>query len=379
MPLTTTLLIGSDNILQGGMFEPHTNTITLDIKWCADVDEAQTVGNSHEVQAWLADTTKTSGVIGVPGFPAQFYNGTAWANFVPNTEFGMWRVRSVDVKPNGADNQRWTATITQTNMGKLYNTASTPSLYGVPSVTVNTVSRPKTVNAWRANPTPWEESTDAIYDDGSADNNGLLMTVCPYDWQFCDSDKDIGGTEIDINGGNATQYNVGQDQITIEFLTRSPWTDANDVVQQDPKWLNLYWLTNLINSRNAETWFGYDPGFLLVSDVAVQPMHHEFKRVTMTLLYDKWKHGNQRPWVTSTGIVAATNTCSGAPNPTGNELVNLTASYVGWLQPFQLLGSFGTAPGANLFPNGVWDDIWDKIGGFPSSSYSPNLVPDGCE
>ena len=377
MPLQTTLLKGSDNIAQGGMFEPHTHTITLDIKWCQDGEENQTVSNSHEVQAWLADSTKTSGVLAVPGFPAKFYN-TAWANFVPNTEFGMWRVRSVNVTPNGADNKRWTATIVQTNMGKLYNTATTPALYGVPSVTVNTVSRPKTVNAWRANPTAWDEATDTIFDAGSGDNNGQLMTLCPLDWQFCDSDKDIGGQEIDINGGNATQYNVGQDQITIEFLARSPWTDEADVVQQDAKWLNLYWLTNLINSRNAESWFGYDKGYLLVSDVAVQPMHHEFKRVTVTLLYDKFKHANQRPWVTSTGIVAATNTCAAAGPPVGFELVNLTASYVGWLQPFQLLGSFGTDPGINLFPDGVWDDIWDKIGGFPSSTYAPNLTVDGC-
>ena len=107
-------------------------------------------------------------------------------------------------------------------------------------------------------------------------------------------------------------------------------------------------------------------------------MHHEFKRVTLTLLYDKWKHANQRPWVNSAGVVSAKDSCAGITGDgDGIDLINLTAYAVGWLQPWQSLGSLGSDP-KSLFPTNVWDDAWIKLAGVNGDGYSV-VTPDTCD
>ena len=355
MSIETTILKASNNLQQGGMFESHTQTIELFIRDC---QASPTITSAFLVQEFLADTDKGYGVLAVAGTAFKTSDDSGWVNFLPNTEFGEWRVRSVVVAPD-QDKNAFRVTVTQTNMGMMYSTADTPALLGSPSVSVNRVSRTRSINAWRSNPDMWPEQVGGYVDEGSDSNGwGAIYSNCRYDWSLCNTTRDISGVAIDINGGNAVQANVGQEQITIEFLARSPYVDALDETRNDEQWTNLYWLQNLLNTRNAEEWFGFAPGYLLVVDIAIQPIHHEFKRVTLTLLYDKWKHASQRPWVTSAGVVAHKDNCDGIEvdeEDEGFPLFNLTASVVGWLQPFQQLGSLGTDP-ADLFPQFVFLD-----------------------
>ena len=374
MTIEATILKASNNVRHGGMFENHEHTINIHIKDCG---AEPILTAAYLVQEYLADTTKSSGPLAVVGTAFKTKGDSGWGNYLPNTEFGEWRVRNVNVVPHGQDNNAWQVTISQTNMGMMYNTADTPALYGVPSITVNNVARTRNVNAWRSSPEMWTESIGCTYDAGESTNGwGAIFTNPSSDWAFCNTERDIDGTPIDINGGNAVSFNVSQEQITIEFITRSPYVDAENNTKNDVQWTNKFWLNNLINTRNAENWFGYDKGYLLVLDIAVQPLHHEFKRITMTLLYDEWKHASQRPWVTKTGIVAATNTCSTDPPEEGQPLINLTASVVGWIQPYQKLGSFGTDPQEALFPTYVFDDAWLKLAGANSTTYAPATEED---
>ena len=371
MSIETTILKASNNLQQGGMFESHTQTIELFIRDC---QASPTITSAFLVQEFLADITKSYGVLAVAGTAFKTSNDSGWDNYLPNTEFGEWRVRNVNVRPD-QDKNAFRVTVTQTNMGMMYSTAETPTFIGSPSVSVNRVSRTRNVNAWRADPEMWPEELGLFKDPGEGTKGwGAILNNCSTDWAFCSTGRDIEGTSIDINGGQATQFNIGQEQITIEFLARSPYVDALDETKNDAQWTYLYWLQNLLNTRNAEEWFGFAPGYLLVVDIAIQPMHHEFKRVTMTLLYDKWKHASQRPWVTKTGIVAYTNSCPATIDPPdpdiGDPLVNLTASVVGWLQPYQTLGSFGTDP-EELFPQFVFQDAWLKLGGNTATNYTP--------
>ena len=378
MTIEITILKGSNNLQQGGLFENHTQTIELFIRDCQAVP---TITSAFLVQEFLADTTKSYGVLAVAGTAFKTKGDGSWDNYLPNTEFGEWRVRNVSIKP-GQDKNAFRVTVTQTNMGMMYTTAETPSFLGAPSISVNRVSRTRNVNAWRSDPELYTESLGLFSDAGSPEDGwGAILNNCSSDWAFCSTGRDIEGTSIDINGGTPTQFNIGQEQITIEFLARSPYVDALDETKNDAQWTNLYWLQNLLNTRNAEAWFGFDPGYLLVTDVAIQPMHHEFKRVTLTLIYDKWKHASQRPWVTKTGIVAYTNNCPTEVDPgdseAGSPIVNLTASSVGWLQPHQKLGSFGTNP-EELFPQFVFADAWLKLAGSNGSAYTA-AVEGTCE
>ena len=376
MTIEVTVLKGSNNFHQGGIFESHTNNIELMIRDC---QETPTITAAYLAEEYLADASKSSGVLCVAGSAFKVRGDGAWVNYIPNTEFGEWRVRSVKVMP-GNDSNCWRVTATQTNMGLIANTVNTTNqYYGVPSMSVNKVSRTRTVNAWRAQPEGWTERAGTQIDAGSSNGWGALYLNCPEDWQFCNTSQDIGGNPIDINGGQAVQYNVAQEQITIEWIARGSYVDAEGTALGSQKFSDLFWIQNLLNTRNGENWFGFAPGYLLVSDVSIQPLHHEFKRVTMTLLYDKWKHAVQRPFVTKTGVVAFTNSCSSDPPEEGFPIANLTASYVGWLQPFQTIGSFGTNP-IDLFPAYVWDDVWLKLYGQNASDagYTP-VAAEGCD
>lgn len=374
MTIELTVLKGSNNLQQGGMFENHTQTIELFLRDC---QAEPVITSAFLVQEYLADTTKDSGVLAIAGTAFKTKSDGGWANYLPNTEFGEWRVRSVNVRPD-QDKAAFRITVTQTNMGMMYTTAETPTFIGAPSVSVNRVSRTRNVNAWRSNPTMWDEALGLFKDEGDSENGwGAVLNNCSDDWSFCNTERDIEGRPIDINGGQATQFNIGQEQITIEFLARSPYVDALDETRNDAQWTYLYWLQNLLGTRNAEEWFGFAAGYLLVSDVAIQPMHHEFKRVTMTLLYDKWKHASQRPWVTKTGVVAYTNSCPSDPPDEGEPLVNLVASIVGWLQPYQELGSFGSNP-SGLFPQFVFQDAWLKLDGTNGDTYTA-AIEGTCE
>lgn len=385
MPSTITmhLLKEADNLQLGGMFEAHTHTATLIIEECGTLAEGEdyTLTSATRVRNYLADETRQAEYAAEVGSEFLYWTGSAWDGFLRNTEYGSWRVRSIKVDSVRDRENTYRVTITSTNMGKMANDAESPLLLGAEQCTSNSVARTRQVNAWRAGTLTFPvESAGTLADDPdpSVSQAGRLYDNCPGDWQLCHTGQDCGGNRIDINGGNPTQYNTGQEQVTLEYVMRMPWLNWS-TQESLTQWANLYLIRNLINTRNAEPWFGYDAGYLLVSDVAVQPMHHEFKRVTITLLYDEWKHANQRPWVTKSGVVAATDTCEASDVPVDEEgLPNLTAEQVWWVQPYQQLGSLGIDPATYLFPDGVWEQWWYQLDGTDGSGYAPKSTPDGC-
>ena len=381
MAIETFILKSTDNVRQGGPFEAHNHSISLLIEDCGGT----ALTSSSLVLEFLADPSKSYSVLADVGRSFRVQSEDTWVDYLPSTEFGAWRVRSIDVTAHDSKANTWKVTIMQGNMGAMKATDEAETIFGVPSLSVNKVARTRKVNAWRAAPEYF--GTDTLgteLDAGSSELNGAgaIWANCSDDWSLCTTGDDCGGIPIDINGGNPTQFNVGQEQITIEFISRAPFANWGESLEESmvtsPLWTNLYYLTNLLNTRNAEEWFGYAKGYLLVADVSVQPLGHEFKKVVLTLLYDKWQHADQRPWMTSGGVVSTLDTCSDVTPDEGDfNLVNLTASTVWWLQPYQQLGSLGGSPRLDLFPVGVMDQADYQLQG-----QVPNFVPaelEGCE
>ncbi len=373
MAITERYIVGSDNITHGSEFEPHRHTATLFIEECSETVE-------EGGDPWTRDLTTAQDVLtylqsdsgswrAMVGYELEYAGtGSAWISLIPHTEFGKWRVRNIDIKERRDKQYAWDVVITSTNMGFMPDTkadqTSSFNGFGLPDISVNTVTRPRNTNAWRAG----ELTIPADTLGPATTNDPTLFSWCHDDWQLCNTAQDAGGIPIDINGGQPTQTTTNSEQITIEYVVRADWQDWGPVWETDENYNYLPTLQKAVNARNAENLFGYAPGYLLLTDVAIQPLHHEFKRVVLTLQYDAWKHAVQRPWITSGGVVRGQNSCEGGEVPDGyTALVNLTALQVWWVQPYLSAFSLGATP---QFPIGVWDTAWRRLYG-DDPDYTP--------
>lgn len=366
--ITERYIVGSDNITHGSEFDAHRVTTTLFIEECPDTpEEGETwerqLGDANDVLSYLqSDVGQYRAMV---GYELAYYSTDAYISLLPHTEFGAWRIRTIDIKERRDKEYAWDVTITSTNMGFMPNTGADQTNFdgfGHPDVSINTITKPRNINAWRA-------GNVTLPADTLGPSTGTnLFSWCPEDWQLCNTSQDAGGTAIDINGGQATQTTTNSEQITIEYVVRADWQNWGAVWETDENYGYLPTLQAGVNSRNAEALFGFDPGYLLLTDVAIQPLHHEFKRVVITFLYDSWKHALQRPWITSGGVVRGEDTCGGGEVPEGyTALVNLTAIQVWWLQPYLNAFSLGSDP---KFPLGVWQTAWRRLYG-DDPDYTP--------
>ena len=348
--MTTTVhhLRGADDLAAGGSFEPTSSSSTLCIEQCDTI----TLSNANAVHQQLA-------ALGIDGYKAAVgkpftINGT---NASASTEFGPLLVRSLTVVEHPDKPNAWIVQIEETSMGSPIILGDTPT--GSPDLTVNQTSRTRNLPTWRADYGNIVLGTDTIVQPGGSD-----FYFDPAEWAMCDSTADdVVGVPVDV-GGKPISYAVNQRHISIEYIARSPWKDWSGSWRGEAFYNEAVSLSTQINKRNAEPLFGFGVGELLLADVSIQPLHHEFKRVVLSFVWDYWKHADQRPWQTKSGIVATTDQCGDQTS----DLVNMQAETVWWTQPY--LGAFtmGANP-ANDFPAGVWGGIWDKLNA-DSSGYT---------
>ena len=347
----------SKQMRQGSQFEPHTITHRMKVIDCGTPETAELLTPQDVLDKLSQGGAAAGGYKAMVGSPFEYFDGS----YVDaSTEYGAWITRSIDVTPLPNQRYSWDVTITQTNMGRLVTSSATeddPASYiGDIDVAFNQTSLGKKQQAWRSIP--------AVAEDTMGSSAGTyLMDFCPEPWKFCSStDDDIGGVDIAINKAQPIQITTSSTQINIEWVVRGPITKADGTIvtpyvnaDDVAPYLAIPTLESMIGSRNADTLGQFEPGYLLMESIGVQPMHYEFKRVSMVMSYDPWKHAMQRPWVTTSGPVIGVESCpsDGEEQP---DILNLGALAVGWVQPYLGGFTFGSDPDA-LFNNGFFPEL----------------------
>ena len=356
-------LRGGDDIIYTGLFDPTSSASILILWECSDGSEGwtPTYQTSKDVVDALANNDlRFRAAIGLP---FEEYDGTNWNLVTAPTEFGPMLVRSFTVEEHPDKQNAWRITLQESGMGSLVDDDG--AAQGSPAVSVNVSARTRNTDAWRVSkvtlPTDSLDEEEEYYFDY-------------LNYQYCDSSQDIGGTEVDINGV-PVKTAIEQNAITVEWIVRSPYRQWDGSYVQTgavATYLNALALGNTVGARNAEELWYYPMGTLRCTDVAIQPLHHEFKRVVWTLLADEWHHADQRPWVGKQGVIKTVEAPCDIED--GNS-PNFFADAVFWRQPYLQAFSMGNNPDG-YFPAGGWDAAWWKFGTDPSS-YSPAYPSEG--
>ncbi len=348
-------LRGGDDINYVGPFEPTMSRSTLILWECPQEPIVDDEGNET---SWVPMYNSAASVVtalaggnlrfrAAIGLTFDEWGGT-WTSVTPGTEYGPMLVRSLSVEEHPNKPFTWVIKVEESSMGNLTdNGAIDGNGQGDVAMSVNVSARTRQMNAWRI-------GASLLPKD---------MLAYPYflfdPYQMCDPDvQDMGGDSIDYKG-QPQQIPIEQNVITVEFIARSPYRLWNGEYKQNGEvnyYENARALGNAVGTRNAEALFGYRQGYLLLADVALQPLHHEFKRVVLTFVADVYKHCEQRPWATEDGVVATREFCG-----SDATLVNLQATAVWWTQPFLQAFTMGENPDA-YFPTGGWDKLWAKFG-----------------
>lgn len=347
---------GGDDIIYGGLFEPTTSASTL-ILWECLEEEGDTIQFETAKDVMDALANNDLRFRAATGLPFQEYDGSAWEYVTAPTEFGPMLVRSMTVQEHNQKPNAWVIDIQESSMGSM--TDADGSAQGSPAISVNVSSRTRNVDAWRTGamtmPADALDPDEEFYFD---------YTV----YQACDSSQNIGGTELDINGV-PVKTNVEQNVITVEWIVRSPYRLWDGSYKQDEEcavYLNALALGNAVGARNAEPLWYFPLGALRCTDVAIQPLHHEFKRVVWTLVADEWFHADQRPWTGKQGVI---RTIEAPCDISENDSPIFFADAVFWRQPYMQAFTMGENPDG-YFPAGGWDAAWWKFGTDPAN-YSP--------
>ncbi len=350
-------LRGGDDIIYTGLFEPTSSASVLILWECSDGTESwePTYKTSKDVVDALAsfDLRFRAAI----GLPFEEYDGTSWNPVTAPTEFGPMLLRSMTVEEHPNKPDAWQITVQESSMGSLVD--GDGGAQGAPAISVNVSARTRNVDAWRTGamtmPTDTLDAGEQFYFDYT-------------EYQYCDSSQNIGGTELDVNGV-PVKTSVEQNIITVEWIVRSPYKLWDGSYKQDGEvatYLNAMALGNTVGSRNAEALWYFPVGTLRCTDVAIQPLHHEFKRVVWTLVADEWHHADQRPWTGKQGVI---RTIEAPCDVSEGDSPIFFADAVFWRQPYMKAFTMGENPDG-YFPAGGWDAAWWKFGVDPSN-YSP--------
>ena len=377
MTITATLLNDGRDHTRGAQFENHSQSYVLCVEEC-------TTG-----QPELYDATQVLELLATTGISTyrvkqdaalEVGSGATWEPLTPATEYGRWLCRNISCTPNPNKKNSWVVRILETNMGRMY-VAETTTYEGDADVSVNWTATGKKQQAWRSQPELPEEVRGAVNPD-----NPYEYFWCKNVWDFCTSAQDIGGEPCAFGMAQPIQLTTRQSSIQIEYVVRAPikefdGTDITPYVNSAgvSPYLGLQALEAMVGKRSWQDIGSYEAGYLLMENVSVQPLHYEFKRVTISMTYDEWKHAFQRPFTTKSGVVAGEITCADGGEDVADgaiEIVNLGAMFVGWLQPYSNSFSFGETPDY-LFNDGTMSEVFWKLGADPSTYV--NEAPGSCE
>jgi hypothetical protein len=276
MTWSATILRGNDD-LDVKPFEPVTSSgmVLVDDGGEADV-------TSQIVLRKLASLDTDLGIGIMEGAVVQLWNGSAWVYDTPSLAFGEMLVREISCVEHPDSANKWKVEYMSSGFGPVLTSGG--DTIGSPQISVGVVSRPRMAAAYRAKVTP---PADVIVADA--------FTTTP--WR---DGTDIAGEKVDINT-SPVSIPIDQTLITITWVLRWPfqdwdglWVDSTGAAAE----IGLAAIAeDWVGGRNTVAFMGFGIGSLLMESVEVQPLHHEFKTATMTLIWDEWHHAQQMPLV----------------------------------------------------------------------------------
>lgn len=377
MTINIHLLDTGRNTQRQAQFESHSQTYRLVVEECPVSQD----------QRQLYDATQVLEMLGTTGIGTyrvkqdsafEVGSGSTWQPLTPPTEYGRWLCRSIAASTHPQKANTYIVEVQETNMGRMYvaeapaegDEESSGGYVGDLELSVNWTATGKQQQAWRGG------DIEIATDEPGPMVSDFINQWCPKPWAFCTSAQDIKGSDIGFGMAQPIQLTTRQSQIQIEYIVRAPihtfdgdfitpYVNSNNV----SPYLALTSLEAMVGRRNWNPIGSYEPGYLLMSDVSVQPLHYEFKKVVLTLNYDEWKHAYQRPFVTKSGVVAGEFTCADIDEDIADgatEIINMGALYVGWLQPYLQAFTFGEDPDY-LFNDGFMSEVFWKLMADPST------------
>lgn len=284
-----------------------TSAGTIMVDTCGD-----TGVTSIDVVKALSESDTNLGVRVREGLPIQTYVGSTWTNADPTLDLGEMLVRSIACTEHEDRPGLFRVNYESSGIGPFLETLGNPgtqTILGTPHIQISTVSRPRMAAAYRAGCTP---KTDQTITSGTPD-------VWDVDTDWHDG-QDIGGVKIDVNTAPLT-IPIDQTVISFSYPVRYPYREWGET------WTgcrNLTTMNDGIGGRNAETFLRFPAGSLMLESIDIQPLHHEFRMVTMTLVHDQWHHAQQVPKVVAQFA---------APTETNTTTLQSHAAYVLWQQP----------------------------------------------
>ena len=269
----------------------------------------------------LSQSDTALGVRLAEGKPFQVYSGSTWVNSDPTLHQGPMLCRALACKEHEDRPGLFQVDYETSGVGPYMSADSTPVMLGTPYFQVSTVSRPRMAAAYRSGCTIPSDDT-------------IITSSTPHvfnvdtDWH---DGQDIGGNPIDLNTAPMT-IPIDQTVISFSYPIRYPYKDWEG-------WYgcrNLTVMNDAIGGRNAEPFLQFPKGSLMLESIDVQPMHHEFRMVTITLVYDQWHHAQQVPKVVAQFA---------APTETDTTTLQSHAKYVFWQQSHPDLWYVNTTAG----------------------------------
>ena len=276
MTWSATILRGNDD-LDVKPFEPVTSSgmVLVDDGGEADV-------TSQVVLRKLASLDTDLGIGIMEGAVVQLWNGSAWVYDTPSLAFGEMLVREISCVEHPDSANKWKVEYMSSGFGPVLTSGG--DTIGSPQISVGVVSRPRMAAAYRAKVTP---PADVIVSDA--------FTTTP--WR---DGVDIQGQKVDINT-SPVSIPIDQTLITITWVLRWPFQDWDGVWVDSTGAAAEIGLAAIaedwVGGRNTVAFMGFGIGSLMMESVEIQPLHHEFKTATMTLIWDEWHHAQQMPLV----------------------------------------------------------------------------------
>ena len=322
MTWTYTLLRGGDD-LDAKPFEPVTSGAV------ALVDSTGESGVTAEtVLQKLASRDATFGLAVQEGSTVERYDAatSAWVDDNPTLSFGPMLVREIAVVEHPDNQDLWRVEFQVSGFGPVMSSGNT---IGSVQISVGVVTRPRMAPAYRCDvATPADVLSSGAFTEAPWING-----------------NDIGGKSVDINT-SPVSIPIDQTVITIQTVKRTPfqdWTAAWVGPDGSASTLGLEAIADdWVGGRNSDAFMGFPIGSLLMESVELQPLHHEFKTQTMTLIYDQWHHANQMPLVNPQFNIPTTPNATTAMSHTTTVLWNQTF-WDAWEIPASGAPFFGTA------------------------------------
>lgn len=283
MTWSARLLRGADD-LAVRWNEPSTTRATLIVDTCGE-----TGLTSGDVLAKLSASDSAFGFRIRLGLPAQAWDSStsSWVQLDPVLSYGVMLVRTLDITEHEERADLWRVEYEASGFGPpLGNIGGNEVELGPPNITVSTASRPRTVNAYRIDDPRDSASVYLTFPDETPaeDADGFD----PEDWE---TGTDIGGWPVDVNT-SPVPVPIDQTVITVSYVARWHFLQWDGTYTQRT---DLVYANELVGGRNLCEFMRYPVGTLLFESIDVQPLHHEFKAVTLVFVYDQWRHAQQVP------------------------------------------------------------------------------------